>query len=252
MLTDLWLAAAHQTATPPEKLTVNCAPETPLAIGDSVQLVRAFANLLRNANEAEASRITIETFPSENAGFVTTRISDNGIGIPAEMHDKIWASFFTTKGETHKGMGLAACLHIISQLGGSIRVESEAEKDTAFIIELPAAEAQPALTLDNAPSNVSLIAPEGKWADFIRTTLENSACTVNKIPDPATDLLLLDEILAAQTLPSLGKLSGKTLILSAAPRVEKITEYLQAGIKDVVLKPYTATELKEILAQFSA
>jgi response regulator of citrate/malate metabolism len=97
-----------------------------------------------------------------------------------------------------------------------------------------------------------LIAPEGKWADFIRTTLENSACTVNKIPDPATDLLLLDEILAAQTLPSLGKLSGKTLILSAAPRVEKITEYLQAGIKDVVLKPYTATELKEILAQFSA
>ncbi|RLD07813.1 MAG: hypothetical protein DRI32_00135 [Chloroflexi bacterium] len=242
MLADLWLASAHHAGTSSEKLTVKSTPNTPLAIGDSVQLVRAFGNLLRNAEEAEASQITVETSLSENAGFVTTRISDNGVGIPEEMQDKIWASFFSTKGEGFKGMGLAACLHIISQLDGSIRVESEAEKGTTFIIELPAAETAPQADLSGT-QKIALIAPEGEWADFMSASIENLSRDFN----PKVDLLLLDEILAEKTLPTLEKLGEKTLILSAAPSVENITKYLQAGVKDVVLKPYTTEELKEVL-----
>ncbi len=248
MLSDLWLAAAAHTQTQPEKLTVKSAPETPLAIGDSVQLVRAFSNLLRNAVEAGASQIDIETLPAENEGFVTTRIQDNGIGIPAEMQDKIWASFFTTKGESHKGMGLAACLKIVSQLGGSIRVESNGKQGTTFIIDLPSIESAPPKAIKNAPDRVSVIAPKGKWTDFISATLEKSGSALSKTIDSAADILLLDEILADQTLPSLEKLCQKTIILSAAPRVERITEYLRIGIKDVLLKPYTAEELEKILA----
>ena len=247
MLADLWLASAYHAKTPSEKLTVNTAPNAPLAFGDSVQLVRAFGNLLRNADESGATSITIETMPSDRAGFVTTRISDDGMGIPAEMQDKIWASFFTTKGENHKGMGLAACLHIISQLNGSISVESEAEKGTTFIIELPAAEVTSQADLSGAPAKVALIAPEGDWATFVSETLTNAGKSVSNDFDPNTDLLLLDETLAEKTLPTLENLGGKTLILSAAPSVENITKYLQAGVKDVVLKPYTAEELGEVL-----
>ncbi len=246
MLADLWSAAAYHAGISLEKLTVKSAPETPLAIGDSVQLVRAFGNLLRNADESSAKMITVESMPSEQTGFVTTRISDDGIGIPAEMQDKIWVSFFSTKGEGFKGMGLAACLHIISQLDGSIRVESTPEKGTTFIIELPAAETAPAADLSNAPAKISLIAPNGEWANFAKTSLREAGTTVIHTFDPDIDMLLLDETLAEETLPTLEKLGGKTIIVSAAPTVESITKFLKSGVKDMILKPYSPEELNTL------
>ena len=247
MLSDLWLASAHKTGLQPGKLTVKPAPSAPLAFGDSVQLVRAFSNLLRNAEESGAKNITIATEASEIAGFVTTRISDDGVGIPEEMQDKIWASFFTTKGEGFKGMGLAACLHIISQLGGSIRVESVPEKGTTFIVDLPAVTKLPTADLSPSPTNIAIIAPAGEWTDFATEALRNADKNVSQKFGPNTDLLLLDESLADETLPALEKLGQKTLILSAAPSVENITKYLQAGVKDVVLKPYTTEDLSKTL-----
>ncbi len=247
MLSDLWLTSAYQTGLQSDKLTVKPAPSAPLAYGDSVQLVRAFGNLLKNAEESGAKNITIETIPSETVGFVTTRISDNGIGIPEEMQDKIWASFFSTKGEGFKGMGLAACLHIISQLNGSISVESIPEKGTTFIIELPAVASLPEADLSGAPANIAIIAPTGEWADFAKAALEDAGKSVSEKFDPNVDILLLDESMADETLPTLEKLGEKTLVLSAAPSVENITKYLQAGVKDVVLKPYTVKELGEVL-----
>lgn len=248
MLADLWSAAVYHRNISPEKLRINTAPGTALAIADSTQLTRAFGNLLLNADESGAGSITVEILPSEEPGFITTRISDDGIGIPFEMQDKIWASFFSTKGEGYKGMGLAACLHIISQLNGSISVESIPEKGTTFIIELPAAEAAPSADLSSAPAKIALIAPKGEWTEFVTTSLSSAGKIVVEKFDPKADLLLLDETLADQTLPTLEKLGGKTLILSAAPKVENITKYLQAGVKDVLLKPYTSAELGEILS----
>ncbi|MBC8336000.1 MAG: GAF domain-containing protein [Anaerolineales bacterium] len=247
MLADLWSAAVYHQNISPEKLTINAVPGTSLAIGDSIQLVRTFGNLLLNADESGAKSIGIEIMPSEQAGFITTRISDDGIGIPLEMQDKIWASFFSTKGEGYKGMGLAACLHIISQHNGSISVESEPENGTTFSIELPAAETAPAADLSDAPGKIALIAPKGEWAEFVTTSLSSAGKTVLEQIDPKADLLLLDETLADQSLSSLKKLGRKTLILSAAPSVENTTKYLQSGVKDVVLKPYTPEELSEIL-----
>ncbi len=246
-LSDIWLASVYQTGLQSDTLTVKPAPTAPLVFGDSVQLVRAFSNLLKNAKESGAKNITIETTASETAGFVKTTISDDGIGIPEEMQDKIWVSFFTTKGENFKGMGLAACLHIISQLGGSIRVESAPEKGSSFTVELPAVASLPKADLSGAPQVIAIIAPAGEWADFAKEALEGAGKTVSNSIDTNADILLLDESLADETLPKLGELGSKTLVLSAAPRVENITKYLQAGVKDMLLKPYTAKELEEVL-----
>jgi response regulator of citrate/malate metabolism len=41
--------------------------------------------------------------------------------------------------------------------------------------------------------------------------------------------------------------TGKILVVSAAPKVENVTSYLQLGVRDVVLKPYTQQELAELL-----
>ena len=69
---------------------------------------------------------------------IEIRIRDNGSGIPAELVEKIFHPFFTTK-PTDKGTGLGLALSsdIIRQHGGHIQVETEAGQFTEMIIDLP-------------------------------------------------------------------------------------------------------------------
>jgi signal transduction histidine kinase len=67
-------------------------------------------------------------------------VQDNGPGIPPELQERIWVSFFTTKsGKGGTGLGLSACMEIVRQNGGKIWVESEAGKGTTFYFTLPPA-----------------------------------------------------------------------------------------------------------------
>ena len=71
---------------------------------------------------------------------VEVRIRDNGNGIPAELQEKIFNPFFTTK-PTDKGTGLGLALSsdIVRQHGGTIQVESAAGEFTEMIVTLPRA-----------------------------------------------------------------------------------------------------------------
>ena len=72
-------------------------------------------------------------------GKVEIRIGDNGNGIPAEILDKIFQPFFTTK-PTGEGTGLGLSLSydiIVKQHSGEIKFESEEGTYTEFIITLP-------------------------------------------------------------------------------------------------------------------
>ena len=67
------------------------------------------------------------------------RVRDNGIGIPAEIKDKLFQPFFTTKptGEG-TGLGLSISYDIVTQQhGGTIEVDSELGEFTEFTIRLP-------------------------------------------------------------------------------------------------------------------
>lgn len=69
---------------------------------------------------------------------IEIKIEDNGKGIPANIADKIFHPFFTTKpaGEG-TGLGLSLSYDIIKAHGGQIKVESEAGKGTVFTVQLP-------------------------------------------------------------------------------------------------------------------
>ena len=87
---------------------------------------------------------------------IEVRIRDNGSGIPADVIDKIFNPFFTTKAtDQGTGLGLAISNDIVREHGGSIRVESEPDAFTEMIIELPRA-APPSATenvsIDNEPA----------------------------------------------------------------------------------------------------
>ena len=70
---------------------------------------------------------------------VEIRVRDNGIGIPAEIRDKLFQPFFTTKptGEG-TGLGLSISYDIVTQQhGGAITVDSKVGEYSEFTIRLP-------------------------------------------------------------------------------------------------------------------
>jgi signal transduction histidine kinase len=108
-------------------------------VSDKGKLQQVLLNIIKNAFAAvdDGGNLTITTRKAGNNG-VELSIQDDGCGIPQEDLAKIFEPFFTTKaGRGGTGLGLSITYGLISELGGSIRVTSEKDKGTCFIITLP-------------------------------------------------------------------------------------------------------------------
>jgi len=135
---DVVAMVQHEYRTDKIEIELALSTDLPMVIGNSNYLQQVFLNLAINARDAmpKGGRIFISSMLE---GFnVMVRFSDTGGGITQENMDKIFQPFFTTKGEGKgTGLGLAISRNIISQHQGNIRVESELNKGTTFIITLP-------------------------------------------------------------------------------------------------------------------
>ena len=110
----------------------------PLVIdGDRFALGRVYRNLITNAIQATepGGRVTIST--ARVGDQVRIDVADTGSGIPAERLSAIFDDFVTTK-RRGLGLGLAICKRIVEQLDGTIAVESEVGRGTAFTLRFPA------------------------------------------------------------------------------------------------------------------
>jgi signal transduction histidine kinase len=105
---------------------------------NAADLRRVFTNLIVNAIQSmpKGGRLTLRC---EAAGErVLATISDTGVGIPPEQQRKIFLPYYTTKA-TGTGLGLSTAQKIVLSQGGNIRFQSEVNRGTTFIVELPAA-----------------------------------------------------------------------------------------------------------------
>ncbi|MES2762639.1 MAG: ATP-binding protein [Bacteroidota bacterium] len=108
-----------------------------LVKGDKEKLNIALLNILVNAVEAIDEKNGLLTVSaSANQENIYMIISDNGKGIPQQDLNKLFEPFFTSK-QGGTGLGLTATHTIISKHDGSIKVTSEINKGTTFIITLP-------------------------------------------------------------------------------------------------------------------
>lgn len=118
------------------------------------ELTRVFLNLIGNAFDAVADRaqdsteegytpkVSVTTRQSGNG--VEISIRDNGRGIPADVRNKLFTPFFTTK-PPGKGTGLGLSISydiVVQQHGGEIVVDSEPDAYSEFTIRLPQAAQQ--------------------------------------------------------------------------------------------------------------
>ncbi|MGE0323304.1 MAG: ATP-binding protein [Polyangiaceae bacterium] len=109
-------------------------------LATETRLSQVLLNLLVNAAQAipedRAGRISI-TSRVQNAE-VWLEVSDNGVGIPAELVDRVMDPFFTTKPVgVGTGLGLSVCKNIVESYHGSLEVESEPGVGTTMRIRLP-------------------------------------------------------------------------------------------------------------------
>ena len=115
--------------------------------GDAGQLNQVFINLLGNAIKFSPNGSPIEISlqgVSVRPGLKTVeiRITDHGIGIPQEDIANLFTRFFRAKNAVSNqfpgtGLGLAIVHQVIEQHGGTITVESELNRGTTFVINLP-------------------------------------------------------------------------------------------------------------------
>jgi signal transduction histidine kinase len=110
----------------------------PLVIeGDRFALGRVYRNLITNAIQATepGGSVTIATARVDDQVQIT--VTDTGSGIPADRLSQIFDDFVTTK-RRGLGLGLAISKRIVEQLDGTIVVESEVGRGTAFTLRFPA------------------------------------------------------------------------------------------------------------------
>ncbi len=145
-LEELLAKIIPEMGYPKGVVTLGVARDLPRVFGDPRQIERVFINLIKNAREALSGQghpqpqIQVKIRPAPQSGFVETIVQDNGPGIPPEIQEKIWVSFFTTKGNSGgTGLGLPACMQIITQSKGKLWVESQPGEGATFYVWLPVA-----------------------------------------------------------------------------------------------------------------
>ncbi|HVW14774.1 MAG TPA: ATP-binding protein [Mucilaginibacter sp.] len=123
------------------KLTVK---NLPVLHTEKILLAQVFGNLLSNAVKyTSASNAHIEVSCAEHINFYEFAVSDNGIGIEKEYHEKIFEMFQTLRekhDEESTGIGLAIVKKIVEKNEGAISVVSSANTGAKFVFTWPKSE----------------------------------------------------------------------------------------------------------------
>jgi signal transduction histidine kinase len=109
---------------------------------DKDMILRVLLNLLENATKFTPAGSKIAVDASQQDGWITISIEDNGPGIPVLERERIFDKFTRLRG-AHKpgglGIGLAFCKMAVEGHGGKIWVESQNNVGTTFFFTLPVA-----------------------------------------------------------------------------------------------------------------
>lgn len=256
---------------------------------DRDKLEKILFNLLSNAfkythNDGEVSVLMTyhEPLIKEDDGTVEIEIKDNGIGIPANMQEKIFERFFQTDVPQSMvnqgtGIGLAITKEFVNLHNGVIKVKSEPEKGTSFIVLLPAkkfyepavtaerkslstGEAEPIIVEESQQSGrkktILIVEDNEDLRFYLKDNLKrqyhieeatNGKEGWEKAKSLNPDLVVSDIMMPLMDGVEMArKIKTETLtahipiiLLSAMGSQEKQLEGLNVGVNDYITKPFT-------------
>jgi len=131
-LRDLVADAAIGAGLPAQRVCLEGDVEQHV---DADALGRVLANLLRNSVEASPDvRVTIRA--GSRGGRLELLVQDDGPGVPAEIGDKVFEPFVSSK-ERGTGLGLPLSARVLAYMGGEIELVSQAQPGACFRIRIP-------------------------------------------------------------------------------------------------------------------
>lgn len=137
VLTMVEDGAAHWSERTGATLLVDPSARQVDVFCDAQRLRQVILNLVMNGLQAAGDGGRVQVSAKRRSKETQIDIWDTGPGIPAEVRDRIFNPFFTTK-DTGTGLGLAIVHRIIEAHGGTVRVTSDAKTGGArFAIRLP-------------------------------------------------------------------------------------------------------------------
>ncbi len=209
--------------------------------------------------------------------YVLLTIGDTGCGMSAEIKDRIFEPYFTTKEqEEGTGLGLATVHGIIKAHGGMITVESKLNEGSMFKVYLPMIDQRAeddgddmdaVLSLPNINARVLFVDDVRFNVDLGTQLLERAGCTVNGITDSVAALGLFraaphsfDLVLTDQTMPEMTgfemalemlKIRPDLPIIMVSGHSELVNEQaaLRAGISAFIDKPLQLDTLFEAVVK---
>jgi CheY-like chemotaxis protein len=243
-------------------------------------------NLLTNASDAlgdESGHIKVRTervreldarwdralgAAARPANWILIEVEDSGIGMDAATRERVFEPFFSTKKKGH-GLGLAACLGIVSAHGGAILVDSEPGKGSRFSLILPASErasADPEKRVTPpavVPCRVLIVDDEELVRSYLKRSLERRGYTVVEAFDGRAALSELsrgevDVMVLDMTMPDVDgaevvrrvRASGSSLpiVVSSGYLDADVERRLDRSMfQSLLVKPYGIAELVDAI-----
>ncbi len=251
---------------------------------DTSQMSQVVQNIIINANQAmpEGGVVTVlcenveygsdNQVPLPEGKYVRITINDQGTGISADILDKVFDPYFTTK-QQGNGLGLAITHSIISKHAGHIALQSTPDKGTTCRILLPAADALAAEDAISVPENIMgtgrvlLMDDEELVRSVVHAMLshlgyevllaENGEEAIELYQQALVDGSPVDAVIMDLTIPGgMGGLEALQKLTEINPHIKAIVSsgysndpvmanYTEYGFAASVQKPY---ELHEIAA----
>ena len=268
-------------ATLSKKARVALSLETgKLVLGNRATLTQLLMNLLTNASDAlldEPGTIGVRICGVERPDARFTRalgarvspgqwllieVTDTGVGMDEATRMRVFEPFFTTKAHGH-GLGLAACVGIVSSHGGAILVESEPGRGSTFSVLLPAyqgdapAPAPPAAHERAAQRRILIVDDEPLVRVQLRHALESQGYEVVEAATGAEGLIAVARdapcaVVLDVTMPDLSGIEVLRRIRSTGSALPVVltSGYHRAALdaerdsfQAFLSKPYTLSEL---------
>jgi PAS domain S-box-containing protein len=272
------------------RLVLEIEPGT-VVQGDRATLSQVLMNLLTNASDAledetgvievRARRVRDLDARWDSAVGATVRpgdwvlieVRDTGVGMDQATRGRVFEPFFTTKERGH-GLGLAACLGIVSTHGGAVLVESEPGRGSCFSVLLPAsglaqaAPARPPTGRPSGPCKVLIIDDEPLVRAQLRRALELRGYSVVEAVDGLAGLSAAvetrpDLVILDMTMPDLDGAEVLRRLRAGGSRVPVIVSsgYLDFSVEKrlplgefqgFLAKPYGTSDLAALVERVLA
>jgi signal transduction histidine kinase/CheY-like chemotaxis protein len=236
--------------------------------GVAAELREALTNLLINAVQAMPRDGVVTVTTLETADTVGVAVRDTGIGIPPEMHERIFDPFFTSKGPQGSGLGLAVVAGIVERSGGRVEVISSPGQGSTFTIWLPRANAvedrdappaaQPllqgrALVIDDDPAvRVVLTRLLQVWGMQVMS-VASGAAALDQLDQGHFDLVFSDLGMADMNgWEVLGAVKARdtqlvTFLVTGWGDQIEVRQANRQGADYIVAKPFKAHELRPLV-----